>query len=89
MPSHPRNLIGPQLRRIRTERGLSQAALAADCQRAGWDISRDIVKHIEDGKRWVSDMELLLLTEVLGLPVDGLFPARKQALKLALARLAE
>lgn len=87
MPTHPRNIVGPQLVRLRTEKGLSQAAFAAQCQRFGWDASRDIVKHIESGARWVSDMELVILAACLRVSVDVLLPPRGQAVKLALARL--
>lgn len=87
MPDHPRNIVGPQLRRLRTEEGLSQAALAAKCQRFGWDVSRDILKHIESGARWVSDMELILLAACLGVEMEALLPHNAQAVKLALSRL--
>ena len=79
MPSRPRNIIGPQLRRLRYERGLSQPDLAADCQRKGWDISRDTVANIEGQRRWVADFELMLLSRVLRVPVEVLLPAPSQA----------
>lgn len=87
MPDHPRNIIGPQLRRFRMERGLSQTAFSAQCQRIGWDIGRDTIKHIEEGTRWVADMELVLLAQCLGVGIDALLPAPRQAVKLALARI--
>jgi transcriptional regulator with XRE-family HTH domain len=67
MPSCPRNIIGPQLRRLRYERGLSQPDFAAACQRVGWDISRDIVARIEGQSRWVADFELVVIARVLKL----------------------
>lgn len=87
MPDFPRNIVGPQLRRLRAERGLSQAAFAAQCQRMGWDASRDIVNRIESGERWVADMELVLLAQCLGVTIDALLPAPRQAVKLALSRI--
>lgn len=87
MPEHPRNIVGPELRRLRLERGLSQTAFAALCQRMGWDIGRDTVKHIEEGARWVADMELVLLAECLGVSCDALLPPQRQAVKLALSRI--
>jgi hypothetical protein len=30
-------------------------ALAAQCQRMGWDITRDTIAKIEAHKRWVGD----------------------------------
>lgn len=87
VPDHPRNIVGPQLRRLRLERGLSQAAFAAECQRFGWDASRDIVKHIESGARWVSDMELVVLAGCLKVNFEALLPRPFQAVKLALSRI--
>lgn len=87
MAEHPRNIVGTQIRRLRLERGLSQTAFAAQCQRIGWDIGRDTIKHIEEGTRWVADMELVLLGQSLGVAVEVLLPAQKQAVKLALLRL--
>jgi transcriptional regulator with XRE-family HTH domain len=87
VPDHPRNIVGPQVRRLRLERGLSQTAFSAQCQRIGWDVGRDTIKHIEEGARWVADMELVLLAQCLGVTVDALLPASRQAVKLALARI--
>jgi transcriptional regulator with XRE-family HTH domain len=62
------------VRRLRLRAGLSQPAFAAKCQRAGWDISRDIVARIEGGVRCVEDREILRLAEALECSVQDLFP---------------
>ncbi len=54
------------MRRLRVERGLTQPELAAACQRAGWEVSRDIIARIEGGTKLVRDMELAVLAAVLG-----------------------
>jgi transcriptional regulator with XRE-family HTH domain len=73
---NPRNMVGPQLRRIRNERGLSQPKLAELLQRKGWDISRDTLAKIEDQRRWVSDFEAAFLADALAAPLAELFVAR-------------
>jgi len=88
MPAHPRNLIGPQLRRIRNERGLSQTALAAHCQRKGWDAGRDIIKHIEAQVRAVRDAELIVLSAVLDVNPLDLLPELGKGERLARSVLA-
>ena len=73
-----RNILGPQLMRIRNERGWSQADLARECQLKGWDVSRDIIARIELQVRWVGDFELLEIARVLKVPVVDLFPKQMQ-----------
>ena len=72
----PRNVVGPQVRAQRSRLGWSQPELAAKCQLAGWDISRDIVARIELRIRWVADFELILLAKVLGVETTNLLPRR-------------
>jgi len=69
-----RNVIGPQVRRIRFAQELTQDALAARLQRAGWDVSRTSLAKIEAQLRWVADCELFLLAKVLSVSIDDLFP---------------
>ena len=75
------NLIGPQVRRLRMEAGLSQEAFAAKLQVAGWDISRAGLSKIESRLRRVNDAELYLLAKVLGCELAGLFPNRPSGIK--------
>ena len=72
--AYPLNVVGRQVAKIRSDRGLSQADLAAACQRMGWDITRDTVAKIEGGFRWVGDTELIHLANVLKSTVADLFP---------------
>lgn len=75
----PTNVTGRQIAKVRTNKGLSQDGLAGKCQRAGWDVSRGTLAKIEAGVRCVSDEELLLLAQALGVSVSDLFPrGRKQ-----------
>jgi transcriptional regulator with XRE-family HTH domain len=77
-----RNIIGEQVRRLRCERGLSQPAFAAKCQRIGWDISRDTIAKIEAKTRWVGDFELVNLARTLDVPLETLFaPSVRKTLK--------
>jgi len=70
----PKNIGGPQVSRLRNERGLSQAAFAAKCQRMGWDISRGIVAGIEGQVRCVTDLEFVRLAQALGVSLEALLP---------------
>jgi transcriptional regulator with XRE-family HTH domain len=70
----PLNLVGPQVRKWRDERGWSQERLAAKLQLRGWDISRDSVASLESQRRRVPDCEILFLARVLGVGLTELFP---------------
>lgn len=60
--------------KLRYRQGLSQAQLAARCQVAGWDVSRDIIARVELQIRWVGDFELLHLARALRVKVTELLP---------------
>ena len=70
-----RNVVGPQVRRIRRQQRLSQTALVLRCQLSGFDLSRESLAKVEGGWRVVSDVEVLLLADALRVPFASLFPA--------------
>jgi len=74
MPSAPKNIIGSTIRRLRVERSFTQDAFAARCQLAGWDLSRATLSKIEAGLRRINDAEIIMLAQVLGVNINGLFP---------------
>jgi transcriptional regulator with XRE-family HTH domain len=61
----PRNVVGPVVKQIRKEKGLTQAALSAKLNLLGWDISRDTLAKLECQARWVADFELVKLAQAL------------------------
>lgn len=71
----PRNVIGPQIRKLRNQRGWTQEILAQKLQLAGWDVSRTSVAKLESQLRWVSDCELLFLKKVFAANLSDLFPS--------------
>ena len=75
--SRRKNIVGPQVSRIRGQIGLSQEAFAAKCQRKGWDISRGIIAAIEGQVRCVTDEEFVLLAQMLGVSLEALLPKKK------------
>ena len=63
--SNSKNLIGQRVKELRTERQLSQKALAEQLQLAGYDMDRNVITRIETNQRYVTDIELKALAEVL------------------------
>ena len=68
------NVIGPEIRRIRKQRGWSQSKLALHLQSVGWKISRSGLAKIECRIVWVGDFELLYFVRALGVGIEKLFP---------------
>ena len=68
------NLCGPkiaQLRRTHTP-ALSQRALADQLQLCGLDVDKNAIQRIEQGKRFVTDIELRALAEFFQISADQL-----------------
>ena len=80
MAAITQNLVGSQVRRLRMDAGLSQEALAAKLQVAGWDLSRAGLSKIEACLRRVNDAELWVLAKVLSCSLVDLFPARPKGI---------
>jgi len=70
----PANLIGPQVRKLRTKLGLTQEQFAARCQLKGLDISRGVLSQIEARIRCVTDFELWQLARILRVGLEALYP---------------
>ncbi|MCI9128255.1 MAG: helix-turn-helix transcriptional regulator [Eubacterium sp.] len=61
--SNSKNLIGQRVMELRTERKLSQKALAEQLQLAGYEFSDLTVLRIEKETRFVPDYEVVALAE--------------------------
>ena len=67
-----KNICGDRLREARVVRRLRQEDLAAQIQLKGINMERDSISRIEIGTRFVSDFELKIFAEVLGVSVNWL-----------------
>lgn len=59
------NLSGDNIARLRKKMGLSQRELADRLQLAGLDMDKNAVQRIEARKRFVTDIELVVIAQVL------------------------
>lgn len=66
------NLCGEKIAALRMRMGISQRALADMLQIAGLDMNKNAVQRIEAGKRFVTDIELKVMSVVLEIPVEEL-----------------
>jgi transcriptional regulator with XRE-family HTH domain len=73
-----RNAVGPRIRKLRTQKNLSQEAFASKLQLAGLDLDRISVAKIEMQIRSVFDFELAVIADVLEVTTDDLRIPRVQ-----------
>lgn len=59
------NICGKRIAKFRKEKKMSQRQLADALQVAGLDVDKNAVQRIEAGKRFVTDIEICYLAEVL------------------------
>jgi hypothetical protein len=68
------NVIGPQIRKLRYQRGWSQNLLATKLQIEGWDISRSGVAKVECRLVHVDDYRLFYFLRVFKVSFTDLLP---------------
>ena len=75
---YPANLVGPRIRKLRVERGWSQAKFAVQLQLKGLDMGRDVVARIECRIHCIRDRDILLFARTLGVEVSKLFSSLEE-----------
>ena len=76
--SNSKNLIGQRVKKLRTERQLSQKALAEQLQLAGYEFSALTVLRIEQGTRFVPDYEVVALAEFFHVSCEYLLGVKNE-----------
>ncbi len=68
-----KNIVGNNLRAIRTKKHLTQQDVAVRLQLMGLEFDRITVSRIENGLRFVPDYEVKLLADALDVSFNELF----------------
>ena len=71
-PDGRNNICGNKIASIRKEMKLSQRALADKLQIEGLDIDKNAVQRIESGKRFVTDIEIVIISRTLNRTIEEL-----------------
>ncbi|MBQ2881956.1 MAG: helix-turn-helix transcriptional regulator [Clostridia bacterium] len=69
----PVNITGSQIKKLRTNAGLSQRQLSEKLELEAVYTCRGSISRIENGQRAVTDIELKAIAKVLGVSVNELF----------------
>ena len=72
-----KNLISANLIELRKIRNYSQRLLAYKLQLKGYDMDKNVITRIETNKRYVTDIELKALCEVLEVTYDELIDGKE------------
>ena len=66
------SLCGRKVALIRKEKKLSQRKLAIKTQLLGFDVDHYFIRRVENGERFVTDIDLVILARALGVPITEL-----------------
>jgi len=66
------NICGKKVAQLRKEMKISQRELADMLQLEGMDVNKNAIQRMEAGKRFVTDIELVVLSRVLKCTVGEL-----------------
>jgi transcriptional regulator with XRE-family HTH domain len=68
------NLCGRRIAEIRKEKKLSQRKLAIKMQLLGFDVDHYFIRRVENGERFVTDIDLVIFSRALNVPISILLP---------------
>ena len=71
-PKGTKNLIGKRIKELRVLTKLSQEELMSKMQLLGFDSERGVIKRIENGTRFVTDMEIQALSKIFNVSYEFL-----------------
>ena len=69
------NLCGKKIAEIRKSKKLSQRRLAAKMQLLGFDVDHYFIRRVENGERFVTDIDLVIFSRALEVSLDKILSA--------------
>ena len=69
------NLSGRRLAQIRKSKKLSQRKLATRMQLLGFDVDHYFIRRVENGERFVTDIDLVIFSRALEVPISDMLSA--------------
>lgn len=71
-PDGRNNLCGERIAQIRRSKKLSQRKLALKMQLLGYDVDNYFIRRVENGERFVTDIDLKIFCEALEVPITDI-----------------
>ncbi len=72
-PDGTNNLCGARIAAIRKSQKISQRKLAIRMQLLGYDVDHYFIRRVENGERFVTDIDLMIFSQALQVPIESLF----------------
>lgn len=72
-PDGSNNLCGKRIAEIRRDKHLSQRGLASKMQLLGYDVDHYFIRRVENGERFVTDIDLSIFCEALEISIDDIW----------------
>ena len=69
------NLSGKTIARIRKSQKISQRKLAKKMQLLGFDVDHYFIRRVENGERFVTDIDLVIFSRALDVPITDMLSA--------------
>ena len=66
------NLTGKKIAEIRKAKKISQRKLAAKMQLLGFDVDHYFIRRVENGERFVTDIDLVIFSRALETSIETL-----------------
>lgn len=67
------NVTGDKIAQIRKAKKLSQRKLATKMQLLGFDVDHYFIRRVENGERFVTDIDLVIFSRALETPIETFF----------------
>lgn len=72
-PNGRNNICGKKIECLRKSNNLSQRKMAAKLQLAGYDVDNHFIRRIENGERFITDIELQMFSDFFHVNISELF----------------
>lgn len=72
-PDGRNNICGQNIEKLRKQHNLSQRKMAAKLQLAGYDVDNHFIRRIENGERFITDIELQMFSDFFRVDINELF----------------
>lgn len=77
-PDGRNNICGKRIAEIRKNQNLSQRKLATKMQLLGYDVDNYFIRRVENGERFVTDIDLKIFCESLDVDITDILNFKKK-----------